>query len=147
MNPSIRSSLAAALIHPYDYLQCDCAEKREESISGFPDESVAFLRYLQAGKMLNVYDWFESFAMGLEGEPRPNTNRTVTPNVTPQKRKGKGKDSNADASKDEDDDERWKSEIQARFLRCFHELDMLGFLKQTGRKPEHAIRTVFEIID
>ena len=47
----------------------------------------------------------------------------------------------------EEEEEKWKVEIQARFIRALHELDYLGFIKHTGRKADHVVRTVFEVDD
>ncbi|KAI5994475.1 hypothetical protein EDD15DRAFT_2260508 [Pisolithus albus] len=33
-----------------------------------PDTSIVFQWYLESGKMINVYDWFEFFAVALEGQ-------------------------------------------------------------------------------
>ena len=53
----------------------------------------------------------------------------------------------AKATMTEEGEERWKVEIQARFIRALHELDYLGFIKHTGRKADHVVRTVFEVDD
>jgi len=47
----------------------------------------------------------------------------------------------------EEEEERWKVEVQARFIRALHELDYLGFIKHTGRKADHVLRTLFDIDD
>jgi origin recognition complex subunit 3 len=47
----------------------------------------------------------------------------------------------------EEEGEEWKLEVQARFIRALHELDYLGFVKHTGRKRDHVLRTVFEVGD
>lgn len=94
------------------------------------------MRYLNSGKMVNVYDWFETFAMGLDGED--------TMLISSRKKKGKGK---RKEEKTEQEEEEWRQQLQARFLRCFHEFDMLGLLKQTGRKQDHVMRTVYEMED
>jgi hypothetical protein len=36
-------------------------------------------------------------------------------------------------------------ELQARFVRSMHELDLLGLLKQTGRKKDHVIRSIVDL--
>jgi len=108
--------------------------------------------------MINVYDWFESFVVVLESQKRhkkrskPNDSRTTTPGNG--KGKGKVKQRQVDNDMDEadegeegEDEERWKMEVQARFMRSLHELDYLGFIKHTGRKADHVLRTVFHITD
>ena len=48
---------------------------------------------------------------------------------------------------DEEEEEQWKNEVQARFMRALHELDYMGFVKHTGRKPDHVIRTIYDVPD
>lgn len=105
-----------------------------------PDESVAFLRYLNSGKSVNVYDWFETFFMGLESDA------ASPPPPPPRGSKGKGKAKQRE-EKTEEEEEEERQRLQARFLRCFHEFDLLGLLKQTGRKQDHVQRTVYEMED
>ena len=68
--------------------------------------------------------------------------------------KGKGKEKDgvddeegSDEEMDEEEEETWKVEVQARFIRALHELDYMGFVKHTGRKPDHVIRTIYDIPD
>jgi len=66
--------------------------------------------------------------------------------------KGKGKQKVDEEEEEEEDGEsededKWKREVQARFMRALQELDYLGFIKHTGRKADHVIRTVFDIPD
>lgn len=107
--------------------------------------------------MINVYDWFESFGVVLESQRRHARKRADARSVmvvtTPQKGKGKGKqkqveeDVEDEEEEDEEDEEKWKMEVQARFMRSLHELDYLGFIKHTGRKADHVLRTVFDVAD
>ncbi|KAG8889916.1 hypothetical protein FRB98_001962 [Tulasnella sp. 332] len=141
LNPSIYSSITSALARPHAYLQCTCCidahgSTDDASLVTLPDESIVFLRYLNSGKMVNVYDWFDTFAMGLGGED--------TMQVSPRKQKNK---SRRKEEKTEEEEEEWRQQLQARFLRCFHEFDLLGLLKQTGRKQDHVMRTVYEMED
>ena len=78
-----------------------------------PDICIIFDRYVNAGKTINVYDWFESFAQGLESSRLAK----------------KGKVSKQTAK----EDETWRRETYGRFMWSLHELDMLGFLRWTGR--------------
>lgn len=144
-----------------------------------PDTSILFRRYLDSGKMINVYDWFESFQLVLETQRKRlaevsresgvgNTTRAkVTPSRSPSRpyspskdrseRKGsqrrnvtnnpdEGND-NEGEDHDEEAEERWRMQVQARFLRALQELDYIGFIKHTNRKPDHVLRTVFDIGD
>ena len=77
--------------------------------------------------MINVFDWYQSFAAVLE------TQRDRVLEIEDQ------------LAGEEVEDERWGMEVQARFIRGVHELDFMGFLKHTGRKPDHVTRTVFDV--
>ncbi|KAI6020231.1 hypothetical protein BKA83DRAFT_4297889 [Pisolithus microcarpus] len=48
----------------------DDAEDEDDSLVHMPDTTILFQRYLESGKMINVYDWFESFAVVLEEQRR-----------------------------------------------------------------------------
>ena len=111
-------------------------EREPPALWEHPDTGILFRRYLDSGKMINVYDWFESFAVVLEDQRRQKKGPTSP-------RKGKGKERQIDVG-EEEDDEKGKMEMQARFIRALHELDYLGFLKHTGRKADHVIKTVLE---
>ncbi len=102
-----------------------------------PDTSILFQRYLDSGRMINVYDWYETFRGVLEMQREEGR-------ASPRKKgKGKGKAK----AKDKEDEKKWQLECQARFMRALHELDYMGFLKHTGRKADHVLKTVFEIGD
>jgi origin recognition complex subunit 3 len=219
----------------------DGVEEQGQELWNLPDTSILFHRYLESGKMMNVYDWYESFYDALEmqrresakarkreenqklklklkareKEKKASTSATTTPrrNSSPKKNRGgsrslsprkKGKAQNtrdaedvdldaeietkgmrADegggaydkikdtakgtgrntgkdkATEDEDtekeiepepepefeSEEKWNLMVQARFMRALHELDYLGFIKHTGRKADHVLRTVFEVVE
>ena len=217
INPAPRPTVVSALLHPHDFVRAhaelvrsqptsashegedkdgtgvgdkDEDDGREPALWELPDTSIAFRRYLEAGKMVNVYDWFESFAVVLDDQRRQLRRRAVAQagGATPNgKRKGKSKEKengkvprtpqtprtprrrgrndseedalegseNDDMGEDEDDDEemddeeeeKWKVEVQARFIRALHELDYMGFVKHTGRKQDHVIRTIYDVPD
>ena len=86
-----------------------------------PDICILFSRYVNAGRTINIYDWFESFVQGVE--------TTRTRKASPQKGKGKGKGKAAVV----DDDEAWRREVYGRFMWAVHEMDMLGLLRWNGR--------------
>ncbi|KAF8902561.1 origin recognition complex subunit 3 N-terminus-domain-containing protein [Gymnopilus junonius] len=142
LNPSIRASLMAGLLRPHDYVE-DIngnvnTEPSQKNIWELPDTSILFKRYLDSGKMINVYDWFESFKDVLDSQ------RThLKEPISPQKRvKSKVKSQVPDAT---EDDDKWDIEVQARFIRALHELDYLGFIKHTNRKADHLLRTIFDV--
>ena len=115
--------------------------------------------------MINVYDWFESFQTILEtqriqllssktrsiNDNNNKSRKTQTP--SPRKRSKKTKQQEqqppAAAAETEEELERWKVEVNARFIRALHELDYLGFIKHTKRKgkADHVSRTVFDVAD
>ena len=108
--------------------------------------------------MVNVYDWYEAFAMALETQRRRlkastaegDTNRISQEGETKTNGKGKGRAPMEEPEEDEDEDaeeEKWKMHVQARFMRALHELDYLGFVKHTGRKADHIVRTVYDGAD
>ncbi|KAF9069203.1 origin recognition complex subunit 3 N-terminus-domain-containing protein [Rhodocollybia butyracea] len=185
VNPSVRASVLAGLLRPTEFTEANDvdgtgskpnADEDDDSLWRLPDTSILFHRYLESGKMINVYDWFESFhaVLGLqrreeakekEKKSSPNTRKGRGKSTSPKKRrtalkspvklnsKGKAREVTqededaAEGSKDDGfaDDEKWKLVVQARFIRALHELDFLGFVKHTRRKPDHVLRTVFEV--
>ena len=111
--------------------------------------------------MINVYDWFESFQTILETQRmemlriRNDKKRTRTRTPSPRKR-GSNKmkqqqqqQQSPPSAETEEALERWKVEVNARFIRALHELDYLGFIKHTKRKgkADHVLRTVFDVAD
>ena len=115
-----------------------------------PDTSILFKRYLDSGKMINVYDWFESFQTILETQrtelkTRSSNDGRKTRTPSPRKR-FKLKQPPPET---EEAMERWKIEVNARFIRALHELDYLGFIKHTKRKAkaDHVLRTLFDVAD
>lgn len=149
INPSPRASILAGLIHPQDYVSGEQRNGDDED-DDLPDISILFKGYLESAKMINVYDWFQSFVVFLEGRKRRVENTRIPDGAdgtsrTPS-RKGKQKQVE-DEVVDEDageDEEEWLVEVQARFIRALQELDYLGFIKHTGRKVDHVMRTVFD---
>ena len=95
--------------------------------------------------MINVYDWFESFKIVLDSQRTHLKETANTGNATSPRKRGKGKI--RQAQPETMDEEKWAIEVQARFVRAMHELDYLGFIKHTGRKADHLIRTIFDIDD
>ena len=150
MNPSVRSSVIGGLLRPREFTVDGEVEEEPEgtSITDVPDTSVLFQRYLESGKMINVYDWYEAFKgvldmqrMELAGKSKMKGKAKASP------QKGKGKGKGKEKALDPKDEEKWQLECQARFIRALHELDYMGFVKHTGRKADHVLRTVFEIGD
>jgi hypothetical protein len=83
LNPAPRAAVLGALSHPHLYARAASTvqNKREQDVgrvklADLPDTAIAFRRYLDAGKMVNVHDWFESFKLVLDAQ-RPNDVREV----------------------------------------------------------------------
>ncbi len=111
------------------------------------DTGILFKRYLDSGKMINVFDWFESFKSVLETQKTHQiaSNTVSAPSCSSPRKKGRKQKKVAVMT--EENEEEWKREVQARFIRSLHELDHLGFIKHTGRKADHVLRTVFDVGD
>lgn len=137
-----------------------------------PDTSILFSRYLDSSKLINIYDWYESFKVVLDvqrserlsahSQSRKSKTKGKGKASPKKKSKGKGKERAVDADEDggggggresresgevgeEPTEEQWQKEVQARFIRALHELDHLGFIKHTARRVEHVARVVFDI--
>lgn len=128
-----------------------------------PDTPVVFRRYLESGKIINTYDWFESFAQAMVDESRLKLVKDVqiigdledAKNQTadiqnhdmdtddPEARK-EGPDPTTFSEVLPSNNSDWKRELQARFLHSLHELDILGLIKPTGRKRDHVVRIIFD---
>ncbi|KAK7049822.1 Origin recognition complex subunit 3 [Paramarasmius palmivorus] len=169
LNPSVRASVISGLLRPKEFTLSSQAEPEPDELWERPDTSILFARYLESGKMINVYDWFDSFHQVLENQrshlrnkrrQRVLAERNATPG-SPRKRgsprksgsptkksanKGKQKDVQQEEV-DELDEEQWRMQVHARFIRALHELDYLGFIKHTKRKQDHVLRTVFDVSD
>ncbi|KAH7883061.1 origin recognition complex subunit 3 N-terminus-domain-containing protein [Phlebopus sp. FC_14] len=151
LNPSLRASIFSALLHPQDYGSSAALNEDEENelLLGVPDASILFRGYLESGKMINVYDWFESFKVILEAQKRRVMVFEDAVGILAH-RKGKQRPMEAVNAREEEETEealeKWKLEIQARFIRALHELDYVGLIKHTGRKADHVSRTVFDVM-
>ena len=172
----MKANIVAGLLRPFEYAKDFSADSSwSESASGsgkdkgkalweLPDISILFKRYLDSGRMINVFDWFESFKCVLEMQRKYESMQDggggedgEEKEVFRPKKRGKGKEKKTKSKgkekeskmilMDQDEDEEWKLEVQARFIRSLHELDYLGFVKHTGRKREHVLKTLFEVGD
>lgn len=58
-----RAALHMALNNPQYYLQCKCCELDVQMsiVPSLPDLSVAYKLHLECGKMINLFDWLQSF--------------------------------------------------------------------------------------
>ncbi|KAG5338495.1 hypothetical protein C0989_007267 [Termitomyces sp. Mn162] len=153
INPSVRATVVAGLLHPYDFAEPSRKKDEEQTdpaLWELPDTSILFHRYLDSGKMLNIYDWFTAFQQELETQRKNLEERALavrSGQSSPRKRGGKGKIKEKEKPESEEEVDRWQLEIQARFVRALQDLDYLGFLKHTGRKADHVQRVVFDMHD
>ena len=130
LNPSMRNVVLESLRHPGSYLLHDVTSSfntsasltesngKERTRRGItnPDICILFARYADAGRTINVYDWFESFVQGLEA-------------IRSQSKASHGRLK----GENEDSEEEWRREAYARFMWALHEMDMLGLLRWSGR--------------
>ncbi|XP_055854624.1 origin recognition complex subunit 3 [Episyrphus balteatus] len=63
-----RAALHMALNNPHYYLQCKCCEldSNLSMVPTLPDLSVAYKLHLECGKMINLFDWLQSFRSVLD---------------------------------------------------------------------------------
>ncbi|KAK2466646.1 hypothetical protein APHAL10511_000904 [Amanita phalloides] len=156
LNPSTRATVLSGLLRPHEYTLYPeyTPDDKIPEIWTLPDISILFKRYMESGRMINVYDWYESFQVALERQ------REHLEGQAEEEREAKGKRSSPKkrgakakvqveqvTDEDSDDDEQWRVQVQARFIRALHELDYLGFIKHTGRKADHVLRTVYDVGD
>ncbi|TBU43716.1 origin recognition complex subunit 3 N-terminus-domain-containing protein [Dichomitus squalens] len=160
INPAPRPTVVHALLHPHDFIRSyeeltrasgdgehvfgAPEEQNEPALWELPDTSIAFRRYVEAGRMVNVFDWFESFAVVLESQYK---HLKRGKDMQEDENMDAGVDEDADVDMDEEEEEQWKVKVQARFMRALHELDYMGFVRHTGRKPDHVIRTIYDVPD
>ncbi|KZV62487.1 hypothetical protein PENSPDRAFT_642136 [Peniophora sp. CONT] len=158
INPAPRATVLSGLLDPYAFVETgETYVRPRRALWEMADTGILFRRYLEAGRMVNVYDWYEAFAMALETQRRrlqalkaeADAEMAAQKGKAKANGKGKGKAPVVEAEDDEDEDaeEKWKMHVQARFIRALHELDYLGFVKHTGRKADHIVRTVYDGAD
>jgi origin recognition complex subunit 3 len=144
LNPAPHATIVSALLQPYTFLLPTSRDNDHPLMTNqqqrlpiwkLPDTSILFRRYLEAGRMINVYDWYESFSQVIESQ----RSHLLVP------ASADGGESNSHV--DEEDDEEWKMHVQARFVRALHTLDFVGLVKHTGRKAEHVMRTVYDVAE
>ncbi|KAI0088263.1 origin recognition complex subunit 3 N-terminus-domain-containing protein [Irpex rosettiformis] len=143
INPAPRITMVNALLHPSDVVKAHRTLYASSELWELPDTSILFKRYMEAGRLINVYDLYESFAVVLETQKE----KRAVPATPKRSEKGKKKIAEEDEEPQIDDEEKWTLEVHARFMRALHELDYMGFVKHTGRKPDHIFKTVYDVPD
>jgi origin recognition complex subunit 3 len=90
INPNIRASILSGLMYPHLYLasprQGEVNQDQDADLHDLPDTSILFRRYLDSGKFINVYDWYQSFAAVCEIQ-RERGREAARPS-SPRKNKG-----------------------------------------------------------
>ncbi|XP_076304798.1 origin recognition complex subunit 3 [Tachypleus tridentatus] len=119
-----RSAICKALVDPAFYLQCTCCSIDDYSqiCSSMVDTCVAYKLHLEYGRLINLYDWLQSFKM----VKMANDSKKMT-QVLKEKRKNKKQDGH-------------DLTLQAQFVQAVSELQFLGFIKPTKRKTDHVAR-------
>lgn len=125
-----RGALHTALNNPRFYLQCDCCKLDTPTslVSTLPDISIAYKLHLECGRMINLFDWLQSFRYVVDDDDEQND--VINPKIQYvlyyiifiyitylmffYKR--------------------------ARFTRAVAELQFLGFIKSSKRKTDHVTR-------
>jgi origin recognition complex subunit 3 len=137
LNPAPRATIVSALLQPHTFDLPTSSRDNSMTMTQqrlpiwkLPDTSILFRRYLEAGRMINVYDWYESFSQVIESQRS---------HLAPTESDGH--------DVDEEHEEEWKMHVQARFVRALHTLDFVGLVKHTGRKAEHVMRTMYDVAE
>lgn len=82
-----RAAIHTALNNPSHYLQCKCCELSHEAslIPTMPDLSIVYKLHLECGKMINMFDWLQSFKVVVEeqndDDDEENDDRMVDPKI------------------------------------------------------------------
>ncbi|CAE7225406.1 unnamed protein product [Rhizoctonia solani] len=146
LDPAPRSVILSALVRPGAYFNCECCDPEEsfapESMAQRPDTCVLFQRSLDAGRLLNIADWFGAFVSVVQHEKVERVPaQSNTHGLRTRRRRS------AEGEGDGDEVIEIQKEYQARFIQSAHELEFLGLIQTTGRRKEHVMRTVFETSD
>ena len=115
LNAQPRAALQTALQEPRRYLIDHDGKLETGDDEPFHHDTVtAFYLYQQAGKMINLVDWFSSFSHLVDPASQDASKTPIAPKV-----------------------------LQARFARAVTELQMMGFVKSTKRKTDHVAKLAF----
>uniref|UniRef100_A0A673H1B5 Origin recognition complex subunit 3 n=1 Tax=Sinocyclocheilus rhinocerous TaxID=307959 RepID=A0A673H1B5_9TELE len=110
LNVTPRTSIQAALSHPFYYLQNESLKTDTGTISSAaPDLCIVFKLHLECGRLINLYDWLEAYVTVMS----------------------------AAEDQDTDSEELYKF---ARFIQAVSEMEFLGFVKSTKQKTDHVAR-------
>lgn len=110
--PSPRAAVQTALSNPNWYFRKKCREDATPN-SKMPGICTIYQLHLECGRLINLYDWLQSFITIMEPES---------------------------ADKEDAKKETVNPLLQAQFIQGVSELQLLGFIKPTQRKTDHVQR-------
>ncbi|XP_046418038.1 origin recognition complex subunit 3 isoform X1 [Neodiprion fabricii] len=109
---SPRAAIHTGLNNPQAYLDCSCCTvtSQQPIVETMPDLSLIYKLHLEGRRLINMYDWLQSFLAIVCPDQSGEERREVDP------------------------------ELQARFTRAVAELQFLGFIKSSRKKTDHVMR-------
>lgn len=134
LEPSPRINYLAGLKNPNAYL------KRTSNATEIPDVCRAYQTYEDAGRLINLADWFNAFQSSINDAEKEDENDS-------RKRKRLDLEDSNDLEVYQKDLANWekKDVIRLRFALAVHEMGRMGFLKRTRRKLEHVLKLVYDL--
>uniref|UniRef100_A0A8C1WXE9 Origin recognition complex subunit 3 n=1 Tax=Cyprinus carpio TaxID=7962 RepID=A0A8C1WXE9_CYPCA len=115
LNVTPRTSIQAALTHPFYYLKNESLKTNTGTISSAaPDLCIVYKLHLECGRLINLYDWLEAYVTVMSAAEDQDTNSEEC-----------GK---------------FDSLKHARFIQAVSEMEFLGFVKSTKQKTDHVAR-------
>ncbi|KAK2878670.1 hypothetical protein QQF64_011211 [Cirrhinus molitorella] len=115
LNVTPRTSIQAALSHPFYYLQNESLKTNTGTISSAaPDLCIVYKLHLECGRLINLYDWLEAFVTVMSATE--------------------------DQDADSEECSNFDSLKHARFIQAVSEMEFLGFVKSTKQKTDHVAR-------
>ncbi|XP_043118160.1 origin recognition complex subunit 3 [Puntigrus tetrazona] len=104
LNVTPRTSIQAALSHPFYYLQNENLKTDAGAISSAaPDLCIVYKLHLECGRLINLYDWLEAFVTVMSSAEDQDTNS--------------------------EEGGQFDSLKHARFIQAVSEMEFLGFVK------------------
>jgi Origin recognition complex winged helix C-terminal len=136
LEPSPRINYLAALKNPSGYL------KRTSDALEMPDVCRAYQTYEDAGRLINLADWFNAFYSSINDSEKEEIS-----NNDARKRKRLDDEGQNELESYKKDLANWekKDVVRLRFALAVHEMGKMGFLKRTRRKLEHVLKLVYDL--
>ncbi|XP_016420255.1 origin recognition complex subunit 3-like isoform X1 [Sinocyclocheilus rhinocerous] len=115
LNVTPRTSIQAALSHPFYYLKNASLKTDAGTISSAaPDLCIVYKLHLECGRLINLYDWLEAYVTVMSAAEDQDT--------------------------DSEECGQYDSLKHARFIQAVSEMEFLGFVKSTKQKTDHVAR-------